>query len=146
METKPMSTTSIDRKFFDISNKVRWEELSTSGTRHLSPFILARQYGSPTNDGGLSWKNVPFWLEYKASGLPNECDFARQPEINENQKLSSYDYLPPLRIGQDIETMQAVAERIPDGDVGCIPVGSGYLWTMIPKDSMGEIGPLIKVE
>lgn len=122
--------TEFKRRYFDVSTRISNRVCDGGGLTAMAPYIMARQSDSPIGN----CKYVPFWLEHKPYGLPDESDFAHQPDISPLQQLNTYDELPQVELVRGkLETVKAVAERIPDGDVAYIPVGSGYLWTMTPR-------------
>lgn len=127
--------TKIKRKYFDVSRKpirVRIDSVT-----FIEPFVLARKYKIETKDV-LEWNYVPFWLEFKRVGLPNESDIRKQPKIHPLQQLTSYLQLPHINLNyREFTSVKATAHRIPDGNVAYMRFGRGCMWTMIPKDAEG---------
>ena len=135
-----MNEIKTKRRYFDISKRIRLTDIGTG--QLMVPFLLARQYSANSFNEIPNWKIVPFWMEFKESGLPDESDFMFQPKISRFQRLDQYDSLPELILSSGVRTYRAVAERIPNGDVAFYQIGNECLWTMVPADAE-DVGQII---
>lgn len=109
--------------------------ISHFGAPSVLPFIIVSNRSATRGESPRKPRKLEvYWLEHANGELPTEADISAKRIPSKHQALDSYWSLPVIDAG--LAVFDAVAERIPDGDIGVArPDGIiGCLWTMLPKE------------